>query len=96
MTATTKTLGILLASAIYIFGCWLARGGDTYACVNSSNDYINYGPAAPSGRTEIVVAVDSARYEQRWQPMLDSNQLERLIFIEARNRPTDLTITTNP
>lgn len=88
----------LIAVAIVLIIILVAapcKAGDTYDCINSKGDYINYGPAATATSpadpraviARIVVASDSARYEQRWQPMLDPNDLRSLIFTEAKNHP---------
>jgi hypothetical protein len=59
-----------------------ARAGD------NQRDFINYAPPVPPTEKVMVIAHDSARYEPRWQPMLDDHDLKRLIFIQAHNRET--------
>jgi hypothetical protein len=80
-------LTLLFWLAVYITGCAMARGGDTYDCINAPGDYINYGPPAIIEHNySYVVATDSARYEPRWQMMLDPNDLRNLEYIYARNQ----------
>jgi len=76
-----KQLLLLLAAT----GSVLA--GDTYDCINAKGDY--YAPR-PTQNDQIVVAVDSARHELRYQPMLDERDLRHLIFIGAHRRETVL------
>ncbi len=63
-------------------------GGDTYDCVNSKGDYINYGPPKPPDHLfadRIVGAYDGRRYD-RWLPMLSQQYERALIFLEASRR----------
>ena len=81
--------GVVLASITTVIA------GDTYDCVNSKTDYINYGPPTPVDHSAVIagtaVAPDSARSEPRWAPMLGPDDLRDLLFIQARNQ-TDLVI----
>ncbi len=64
-----------------------AYAGDTYSAINAKGDYINYASCdmRDNSHTRIIVAPDSARYEPRWQLMLDPYDLRKLEFIRARN-----------
>ena len=73
-----KTLLIYLCLAAPAFA------GDPYL---QKGDY--YQPR-PIHNDHIVVAVDSRQHEPRWQPMLDDNDLKRLIYIQALRRETVL------
>lgn len=80
-----STIDIVVLSALFLLVlavCCFA--GDTYNCINSKGDYINYGLPKGSGGP-IIVAPDSARYEPRWQPMLGPDDLKELLFEQARH-----------
>jgi len=72
-----------------------ARAGDTYDCINSKGDYINYGPPAPPRNVAIVGAIDSRRYD-RWQPMLSQEDERQLLFIQARRLREYAILYANP
>ncbi len=64
----------------------LTYAGDTYDCINSKGDYINYGPPAPPTHLfsdRIVGAIDGRRYE-RWLPMLSQEDERNLIYLQVR------------
>ena len=91
---------VLVYLAYILFGATLFAG-DTYACINSKGDYINYGPPVPPEDHSaviagIVIAYDSARYEPRWSPMLDDRDLRRLIFLDHTNETPSLIIHNRP
>jgi len=73
----------------------LTYAGDTYDCINSKGDYINYGPPAPPRNTSIVGAIDSRRYD-RWLPMLSQEDERRLLFIQAARLREYAILYANP
>lgn len=82
-----------------LLALWLlaraAYAGDTYDCINSKTDYINYGPPAPPRNACIVGAPDSRRYD-RWLPMLSQEDERRLLFIQAQRLRETFIIYANP
>lgn len=90
VTFTESAIEILLLFAF--FTAPLFAGG-TYDCINSKGDYVNYGPPVAPRNEYIVVATDSARYEPRWQAMLDDRDLRALIF---PGRPASLQLQFSP
>lgn len=50
---------------------------------NSTYAAVKPAPSIVLGPQNIIVAPDSARYEQRWQPMLSPDDLRALIFLNA-------------
>lgn len=78
-----KLLAIIGGCSIVIS----AHGGDTYDCINSKGDYINYGPPKPPDHLfsdRIVGALDTRRTD-RWNPMLSPDEEKALIFLQARS-----------
>jgi hypothetical protein len=72
-------LGMIIL--LLLLGVLAASGGDTFDCINSRGDYINYGPPAAPRATEIVVVPAST---PRWtDPMLSPDDLRALIFLRA-------------
>jgi len=74
--------------AVFLFLIATANAGDTYDCIKSSGDYVNYAQRVTPHSREIIIARDSAVEDPRWRPMLDPNDLKRLIFTQAQNTTT--------
>jgi hypothetical protein len=60
------------------------------ACINAKGDYYAGVPRTPSN--VITVAVDSARYGQRWHAMLDDRDMRALSYIAADNQVTYIVV----
>lgn len=74
--------------AVFLFLAATATAGDTYDCINSKTDYVNYAKCVTPESRLIIVAPDSAATEPRWRPMLDPEDLKYLIFTQAHNTST--------
>lgn len=86
--------GLLISLLCSMMISGMVSAGDTYDCINSKGDYINYGPPKPPDHLfsdRIVGAFDSRRTD-RWLPMLSPSEEKALIFLQARYAPSTINI----